>query len=201
MTGWVFGGWGIVEGMDFEVGRSGDWWPGTGARRAGDRPTPRPRRRGESGSDTGRGEAASGAGSAGGGGCASPRSCSSAAGLLILRRWMSHQGLAASSGRDAVRHGYGAAATVSLRQLWSYRAVYQLAVALSLDAGAGPGTSAPLRPPALPRRRWRAGAPSAAAGGKMPRELARPHAQGGCGASRTRRGQADGRCVGNHRYY
>src|SRR5271157_2484735 len=54
---------------------------------------------------------------AGGGRRASPPACGFAAGLLVLRRWMSHPGLAASSGRDAVRCCGGAAAAVSLRQL------------------------------------------------------------------------------------
>ena len=46
---------------------------------------------------------------------ASPGSRGSAAGLLNLWRSVSDQGLAASSGRDVVRRGVGAASAVSLR--------------------------------------------------------------------------------------
>ncbi len=131
MTGRAVAGWGIVDGVGFATGRHGDRWPGSGCRRDGDQAAARPWRYRESGADAARGEAALGAGAASGGRRASPRACGAAAGLLILRRSVSDQGLAASSGRDAVRRGVGAASAVPLRWLWSWRKFYQLAIALS----------------------------------------------------------------------
>ena len=157
MTGRVVAGWGIVDEVGFAVGRNGDRQPGTECRRDGDQPAQRPWRYREFGADAARGKAASGACSASGGCRASPRSCGSAAGLLVLRREMPRQGLAASPDRDAVRRGDRAAAAVSLHWLWPHRDGCQLAIALSVDTGAGPAASASFRPDALSRRRWRAG--------------------------------------------
>ena len=149
MTGRVVAGWGIVHGVDVAVGRDGDRQPGTECRCAGDQPTHRPRRYREFGADVARGKAASGACSASGRCRASPRACGSATGLLVVRREMSHQGLAASSDRDAIRRGDRAAAAISLHWLWSHRDGHQLAFALPVDTGAGPAPSAPFRPHAL----------------------------------------------------
>ena len=178
MTSRVVAGWGIVHGVDVAVGRNGDRQPGAECRCAGDQPTQRPWRHREFGTDVARGKAASGACSASGGRRASPPACGSAAGLLVLRREMPRQGLAASPDCDAVRHGGRAAAAISLRRLWSWRDSYQLAVALSVDTGAGPAASASVRLDALSRRRRRAGASSAGGGREEPGDIARPYAQG-----------------------
>jgi hypothetical protein len=54
----------------------------------------------------------------------------------------------------------------------------KLAVALSVDTGAGSAASASFRPHALSRRRWRAGAPFASRGREEPRDITRPYTQG-----------------------
>src|SRR5260370_9989354 len=131
MTGRAVAGWAIVDEVGFATGRNGDRWPGRGCRRDGDQAAARPWRYRASGADAVRGEAAPGTGAASGGRRASPRACGSAAGLFILRRSGSDQGLAASSGRDAVRRRGGAASPVPLRWLWSEREGDQLGNALS----------------------------------------------------------------------
>ena len=80
------------------------------------------------------------------------------------------------------------------------RAVHQLAIALSVDTGAGPAASASFRPDALSCRRWRAGASSAGGGRNEPRDIARPYAQNRRATSRRPGGQAGGRGVGDHRH-
>lgn len=66
---------------------------------------------------------------------AGARACHSPAGLLILRRRLPDQRLAGPSGCHPARRGGCAAPAVSLCRLWLWRAQYQLAIALSVDAG------------------------------------------------------------------
>jgi len=203
MTGRVVAGRGMVDEVGSAVGRNGDRQADTECRGAGDQPAQRPWRYRESGADAGGGEAASGTGAASGRCRASPRSRRSAAGLLGLRREMPRQGLAASSGRDAIRRSDRAAAAISLHWLWPHRNGYQLAIALSVDTGAGPAPSASFRPHALSRGGWRAAASSAGRGREEPRDIARPYAQGR-GASSQHRGQAGARrvnCYGHRGLY
>jgi hypothetical protein len=92
--------------------------------------------------------------------------CSSCGGACHIKDWRFHQ-VATLFGTVAVR-----LPAVSLRRLWSSRARYQLAVASSVDPGAGPVASASFCPHALPRRRWHASASLADGGRKEPRDLA-----------------------------
>ena len=104
--------------------------------------------------------------------------------------------LAASPDRNAARRGDRAAAAVSLHWLWPHRDGCQLAIALSVDTGAGPAPGASFRPHALSRCGWRAAASSAGRGWKESRDVARPYAQGG-GATSLRDQAGAGR-VGRH---
>src|SRR6516165_5683155 len=114
MTNRVVAGWGLADGVGCTFGGDTSRWAGAKPGRFGAWSAPRPQRYRGSWDDLSRGEAAPEPGTASGDRRTGPGSRSSPTDLLVVRRPLSREGLAAPSSGDSVWYQLGAPPTVSL---------------------------------------------------------------------------------------